>query len=274
VEATLDLDKTEYGSVDTINRCKTLNFNFVTCFSDIDDGDYIWELYVYLTDTSGVKIVQRIKGTGYEGSTTNHKEKAVSLTLGTAIMPSIYTNSNDLWYYSSAGTFDWEHVQKVSIRLKITGTEAPISDYYGFAIDGLQFEGGYEIKPFEWYSKTLNPPVQDATSIAAYGMHPIHIQDTTISSFDQAQAEGARVIQNMKDPKPTLSVKKVLPETTQLYPSNVVTVASTEYRIKNIVYNWKYGDRKVTNVEYGLIGKTAPLPPIWTMINELRFLVK
>jgi len=274
----LDITQTDELTVDALSRCSSLIFSLKSYKVGTPTTGYL--LSFYLKDSSNNVIAYKsvhdyTLGIAHVWSFGDERQFELSIGTNTSIASSTLDNQ---WYQFTGSTFDWEHVVSFKVIMnwaQLLGMGNPaVEEHWGMYIDGLQFVGGYEIKPFEWYSETLNPPVQDATSIAAYGMHPIHIQDTTIASFEHAQAEGARVIANMKDPKPILSVKKPLPETTQLYPSNVVTVASTEYRIKNVTYNWKYGNHKTTNVEYQLVGKIASLPPIWTMTNELRFLVK
>jgi hypothetical protein len=280
-DVTLNIANTDYSHIDCVSRCNTLSFNFKT-FGIITAPLQGYGVSMLLTDANSNQIIYRFNGDA-KGIFQSDGEGNFTVPLNqTPVNPEpvwfgLWTKMGvNTWYYvNGASTFDWSQVTAMAVRINVS-TERIIGsgETWGCYIDGLQFVGGYEIKPFQWYSETLNPPVKDMTSILAYGMHPIHIQDSSIASFEQAQAEGSRVINNMKDPKHTLTVTKPLPESTQLYPSNVVTVATVDYRIKNILYNWKYGDAKTSNVTYNLVDKTAPLPPIWMEMNELRYFIK
>lgn len=139
---------------------------------------------------------------------------------------------------------------------------------WGIYIDGLQFVGGQRISQFH----ILNPPASDETSINTYGMHPFKHTDSTLSSFEQAQAEAARVLNNLHEPIPILKCTKLLP-TTQLYPSNVVTVATVDYRIASEIYEWHAQNKRI-EATYNMVTKTSPLPEIWTQDNVLRYLVR
>lgn len=171
---------------------------------------------------------------------------------------------------TASTTFDWEHVEKAYFTLGKFGGSTVSS--WSLELDGIIFIGGMKIKPFEEYSETLNPPAKDQTSINQYDIHPYPQNDTQISSFEQAQAEGARILANLKNPIPRLTLTKLAP-TTQYHPSNVVTISGVDYRITKMTYEWA-SKKKECHVTYKVIGKTNPLPPIWTEQNELRYLVK
>lgn len=277
----LNIANTESLYVDALNRIQGITFNFKT-FGGGEDGlasaKYV---RIYLYDASGNSIVNL----GAVGRAFPHppasaadyiKEFTINLALGTEIIEGPPTFSYDnVWTYNSPSkTFDWEHV----VSMKITTithyhTYGP-SGELGFAVEGLQFTGGLSIEPFQPYSATLLPPTKDAASIAAYGVHVLHAQDASITSFEQAQAEAARLLANLKDPHPTLSVTKPEPNIDGLlHPSDVVTVDSVDMRIAEMQYNWQSNVKRV-DVSYKLRDKTAPLPPLWTQINELRYFVK
>ena len=175
------------------------------------------------------------------------------------------------WYYNNCSTFDLSNIVSAKFQIIIQpGSTAETDDVFGFYIDGLQFVGGLTIEPFLAHSELLCPPLKDSTSISTYGRQVLHVQDSAITSFEAAQAEKTRLLANLKDPNPILTFTKSEPEATQLYPSFVINDA---YRLTGITYDW---DSKSKNCKttYRCVGKTAPRPPIWTMINELRYMVK
>ena len=293
--AKLTLANTESSTIDCQNRISSIPFALYPYMGYAANYAMVT---ITLEDSSGNKIhyvcVDTAKGSNI-ASTPSHQPKFYEIPVGTSkeimsdslfnsaflLNPTEYANDSkartygNKWYYEDGdSTFDWEHVAAlyISVAKFVTGGNSTAN--FNFEIDALQFVGGLEIKPFEWYSPTLCPPVADASSIATYGIRPIHITDSGITSFEQAQAEATRTLNNLNSPKSTLKIRKPLPEATQLFPSNVITVNSAEYRIKKLIYNWNYGKRKTQSVDYELIEKTASLPPIWTQINELRYLVK
>ena len=80
------------------------------------------------------------------------------------------------------------------------------------------------------------------------------------------------MVANLQNPIPKLTLTKILP-TTQLYPSNVVTVSGVDYRVYGVIYEWDTAKKDV-HATYKLVGKTSPMPPIWTEQNEMRYLIK
>lgn len=285
IHSILDLTQTAEGLIDCLNRCKYLTFNIFPY-----TPSYYGFIIVALEDSNGNMIecacIQENKSQNV-ALFESGEPKTIQLDVGVAINDeyplsffySIYDLMNDgkaraagnKWYYHSGDTtFDWEHVKKIHFHFGQNGF--PNLDDWSFELDGLYFIGGYRIEPFQSYSATLNPPAVDATSISQYGIHPFHYQNAQITSFEQAQAEGARLLNNLKDTIPRMTLSKLLP-TTQFRPSNVVTVTGVDYRIANITYEWDTKTKEV-HATYKIVGKTNPLPPIWTEQNELRYLVK
>ncbi len=268
----------DLSTIDAENRLTELEFN-INFFSTAALGFYF---YVTLTDDSGQHITKFIKCTipsrVSSGFVTwvDGNEAHLTLPIGTNVyIGTTPGNSDESWnYFTGSSGFNWADIRLVTLEMEYITTANDACDW-GIEVDGLMFIGGYAIEPFRPYSATLNPPVQDATSIAAYGIHVMHHQDTMLMSFEQAQAEGARVLANNKNPVPLLTCTKATPfnRALALRPSHVVTVDSVDRRIANISYNWKAATRKCETT-YKLIAKTAPLPPIWTLDNTLRYLIK
>lgn len=266
----LHIPNTEYEEIDAKNRMQQLVFN-IMFFKSF--GTAAFDVIVFLTDSSNNKIKYRPMQQGGLGIYEVGTEVALQIPLNTTQILSAGWFGNvgiNNWYYHDGTTFDWEHVVKMEIQIQ--SLPAPTAEQlWGVYIDGVQFIGGKSIDPFQ--EPTLNPPIKSQDSINQYGVHYLPYQDTTISSFEQAQTEGARLLNNLKNPIPMLTISKQPIPTTQLYPSNVVTVLGVDYRIQSIIYEWDSNVKDVT-ATYKLVSKTSPLPPIWTIMNELRYLVK
>ncbi|MCW4018072.1 MAG: hypothetical protein NWF00_05270 [Candidatus Bathyarchaeota archaeon] len=284
LRAVLDLSKTEYGSVDIANRVSMFSSAFRLVNSSPGGGNVIY-VRLFLTDTNGLSLCYIFANPENSASSywAFNTETAlnVNLRMDTEIIrvssiPAFGNYYPNRWfaiYPATPETFDWEHVTIATIEVK-WGSGAPTSGLsWGFDLDGLVFEGGYDIKPFAPYSATLNPPVQDSTSQGWYGTHVLNVNDNTIGSFDQAHAEGQRLLANLAYPHPQLTVKKSSAHATQLRPSDVVTVDSVDRRISQMTYEWSSKNKRI-DVEYKLLEATAPLPPLWSQLNELRLLVK
>jgi hypothetical protein len=274
LDVELNIVNTEYGYLDAEVRLTTLNFN-IWHFCSSDPGAY-WKrkFYVILEDGDGHHVryrpdfgsmgpdfnVQTLE-TKYEIS-LNHINVASS-TSGVVL---------NRWQYVACSSFSWDYI--VKLKLAVVWSQAPSAGWtWGFSLDGLVFVGGYQIEPFQAFSELLNPPAVDATSLGWYGTHVLHYQNTQLSSFEQAQAEGTRLLANLKYPHPSLNVTKGSAYATKLRPSNVVTIDSVDYRIASMAYDWTHKTQEV-HVDYKLIEKAAPLPPIWQTQNELRYWVK
>jgi hypothetical protein len=271
----LDLTNTEAGSIDALNRVTKLIFSLKVHVNDETPRLRSWYMNLFLVDSSDNKILYR-----YQHSTAINEaelfptnpalgiefEKAFYLDIGAGILIS---DNKDLavWSHETGTTFDWEHIVTFEIQLSSKGVMES-DTVWGIYLDGLQFVGGYRIDP----SNPLNPPIIDGTSITAHGIHPYSHIDNQINSFEQAQAEGTRLVANLKNPISKLTLTKELP-TTQLYPSNVVTVSGVDYRVYGVIYEWDTAWKDV-HATYKLVGKTSPLPPIWTEQNEMRYLIK
>jgi hypothetical protein len=130
-----------------------------------------------------------------------------------------------------------------------------------------------------WIETGLHPPIFDPASIAAYGVHYQNLNDTSITSFEVAQREGWRVLNNLKTPIPTLEIT-VPALYSVVRPSNIVTVFVTqlgiigqEWRTIKTRYDWNAQNKRVFQT-LTLTGKTSPLPPIWAQQPELRVITK
>lgn len=285
IYAVLDISRTQEASVDCLNRCSTLSFNL---YPDVNVSGMA--LIITLQDSGGHTIDYAVLRDNVEtqvsffdgGEAVNinvpvGSDQAIYATPTLPFLFELIEQANDSkakamgnkWYYRTGSTtFDWEHVTKCHINCARFQYGGDVATYWAFEIDEMIFFGGQKIDFFN----ALNPPLSDSTSINTYGMHVYKHTDSTISSFEQATAEKTRLLANLAYPIDTLRVKKYAP-TTQLYPSNVVTVNAVDYRIANISYEWMSKNKNLT-AEYNLVEKTIPLPPIWTMQNELRYLIK
>jgi len=261
----LDITKTAEANVDCLNRCTQLGFYFYLLL----DANYKLKASIHLVDDDGHSIFYPIMKDENQGLLLQrHTVYQMSVPVGEEIYGNGFAN---VWIYNSPfTTFDWEHVRKFRLYIyRVLGD--PLATM-GVEIDGLMFTGGYSIEPFKWYSATLNPPKYDNSSIQSYEAGVYHHHDSNISSFEQAQSEGTRLLANLKNPIPKMTLTKVLP-TTQIRPSNVVTVSGVDWRVYGVTYEWSTKTKEV-HATYDLIGKTSPLPPLWTEENELRYLIK
>jgi hypothetical protein len=285
---TVTLDITQIpnvGSIDALNRVTAFVANIRGFwYKESNEMSAYYRMRFYLTDSASNVIMYKAVHSrelfglierGYP--TFEDKDFNIPMGAGTPI----YTSETDnQWNYSTGTTFDWEHVEKLDITFALY-EDAPqygisSGDELGCYIDGVQFVGGQKITQFH----TLNPPAVDLASIASYGVHPFKHNDSQITSFEQAQAEAARVLNNLHEPIPTLKVTKLYGTdtygttwSTQLYPSNVVTLATVDYRVADVTYNWTSASQRVL-ASYNLVTKTSPLPAIWTQQETLRLLMK
>lgn len=279
----LDLTDTEFGGIDAKKRCTSINLALYAHseatlskiqvklqLADINDqiieylcsrSTFSEEEYLFPENTPNVFTVPI-------GEDINTDELEI---LGTGFWyHTTHPRRGNVWrYYNHTTDFDWEHVKKLFISVAHLSLTGSTPNWY-VEVDGLQFQGGLKIEPYQPYSEALCPPLKDDASIAAHGIHPMHFQDSSISSFEQMQAEKARILSNLKNPIPTLSFTKASPETTQLYPSYVINSA---YRISSIDYKW-FSKHQRCDTTYKCVGKTSPLPALWTQDNTLRMLMR
>jgi len=270
---------------DCLNRFTKLHFHAIP-FGINPVGLGLCGVQVKLIDASGNRIRQWQLIDGAFKALTNGKVYYYEFPVGVQCKIMEYWDAVNFyaggpsWNYDDPAftTFDWEHVVKV--RFCIVPYSAPAgSKEWGVEIDGLQFEGGQAIDPFADYADLYNPPVKDAASIAAYGVHMQHLNDSQISSFEQAQNEGNRVLANLKNPIATLELKKTA-SLTSVKPSNLVTVTIAQlgitaetWRVIGEKYDWN-SHRKTVHQTHILTKQTSPLPPVWSITPELRSLVK
>lgn len=286
IEATLDLSKTAEGSANCFDRCANLFFSF---YPHVPLG-YSW-LFVSLTDTTGNIIVCRPKIPNKKDHVADYYQQVYNINIALGTVSGQATDvelanesvpkddidaahQGDLWWLVSGSSFDWENVVKVTFSSNSWQSGSNVA--WSFEIDALEFAGGIKIDPFY----ILNPPAVDFDSISDYGVHVYPHSDSLINSFEQAQAEAARLLNNLHNPIPTLTAKKLMGADsygtmwdTPLYPSDVVTVQSVDYRIAHTSYDWSAKTKEVT-CNYEIVTKTSQLPPIWASEVALRLLMK
>jgi len=167
----------------------------------------------------------------------------------------------DNWWFKQGNAFDWSKVSKIYFLFEMySGTGNPNTVY----IDALLGEGGYEIDPFK--HPDLNPAVYDQDSVDMYGVRLMWINDSSICSFEQASAEKNRIINNLKDPIPTLKIQTNT-AFTWLRPNQCITVNVSQFGISNetwrpakVIHVYRNG-RLRTNLE--LVKQTDMIPPLW-----------
>lgn len=279
----LNVANTSEGSIDAVNRISSLIMALKTFTSGGHSSTDLFYMNLFLYDGSGNKLLYRVgqKAFFIFGLDTlpYHNfdfEEQIQLSIGAYTEIKTGEGIFDRWVYSTGTTFDWEHVTAFEIQLSRQEAIVDASKTWGVYIDALQFGGGAEINQFH----ASNPPATDASSISSYGVHPYKHVDSQISSFELAQAEAARVLNNLHTPIPTLNVSKIYGTdsygttwSTQLRPSNVVTCQSVDWRVLNVCYDWK-SKQKLVAASYKMVGKTSALPPIWSYDNALRYLMK
>jgi hypothetical protein len=276
---TLNLANTEYGLIDALNRITGLTFTmklFTNYASVAPQGaqlPYRRNTFI-LEDDEGNQVGYR-QSDFYEVADDSAAERSINITIGADVEIANYgDHPQDQWYYVTNDTsFDWEHISYLIIKSDMAAWTANAGVTWGFWLDGLQFTGGYQIAPFQSYSQLLNAPSVDSDSVNWFGVHVLEHNNAALNSFEQAKAEGARLLANLKNPIPYWTLTKSDPNAALLPPSSVVTYSSTDYRIAEMNYDWTKA-KKRCNVTYKLIGKTSPLPPLWTQVNELRFIVR
>lgn len=263
-----NIANTEVSHIDAVNRITSLMVNMKLF------GDYSYyqrAISFLLTDNNGNQISYAAKKSSEAVVWETGAEQNFVLPLGLNQQIEEYESQTyNKWHYYTGTSFNWENIVNFQIITKWNYYTVPTDLVWGHYLDGLMFIGGMKIDPFE--HPDLNPPAIDPDSINSYGVHLFPYEDSTITSFEQAQAEGARLLNNLKNPMPTLACTKK-DYATLLYPSNVVYVNSVYYRIDNIVYDWQASNKSMYTA-FNLVNKTSPLPPIWTEENMMRYFIK
>lgn len=281
ITAQLNITNTEAQNIDCLVRCTSLNFAFYS----ISNTNFVVPLVVSLVDANGQRInYSRKPATNDVGGTPI----AVSIPVGFNNTINIFADATrvngvinidildaekyaDQWYYTDGSSnFDWSNIRTAYFTVILPYGYVPISNW-GFELDGVQFAGGLKIEPFQPYSELLNPPSIDQTSIDTYGIHVLPLQDNSLMSFEQAAAEGDRLLANLKNTVNTLTFTKT--PTTLLYPGQVVSVDGTLQRLSAVTYDWSAETKKLI-ATYTAVAKLSPLPPIWTEENMQRYLIK
>lgn len=263
-------------TVDAANRISAINFN-IHLFGGGEDAAGAKYGSLYAIDNSGnvIKYANVIALTNPTSASSFICDLAISVELGgnIALAEAGTDGRFGMWQYVSGADFNWADIRTLKIEVDTHFATATPAGEVGFTIDGLQFVGGYPIEPFQPYSTLLNRPVTDEVSKGYYGVSVLHHQDTLLTSFEQAQTEGQRLLNNLAYPHGTLTIQKGDVATTLLKPSMYVTVEGLKQRIADIQYDWHVKDKKV-KVTYTLVDPAQPLPPIWTTQNELKRAIK
>jgi hypothetical protein len=152
------------------------------------------------------------------------------------------------------------------IRCIVTALNAPSITTLGLAEQG-------------WLQTGNNSPFIDSNSIALYGVHCLPAQDTLIDSFEYADREKWRLLNNLHQPIPTMDI--TVPVLSNLvHPSDLVTVTVPQlnisaqlWRIFHIHYEWDTGNKRIYQT-LGVTQQTKPLPPLWAQQPELRQAVR
>jgi len=271
-------DNSGVSTFDCLSRLTRLNFWIMGRVTSYPNYGGISFLRIDLTDTSGNTIIYYYSPKPQISELERDKPYFISVPVGTQENILSYSESIDFnsWKYSSSTTsFDWENVEKVRISATSPFQSSDTGSWW-FVIDGLAFVGGREIDPFAKYADELCPPKYDSTSISNYGVHLLHHQDTLLDDFDIANNEGNRVLNNLKNPVPTIQF--TIPAWSSLLrPSDVITVQSPIYnddvRIIGCRYEWNSRNKRIRQT-ITATNKLNPLPPYWSWEPTLRYLIK
>jgi hypothetical protein len=270
--AKLALLFTETQIIDASNRFTSVSF-FLKVEGGGESATHTKIGYLHLVDVDNNEIVygQIFYIAQPHGINDFVKEYLIQVPLNEDINGNYTVNPNNNWvYYNGSTTFDWSNILALKVRID-TYFASNKPAQLKFYIDGLQFVGGLAIEPFKPYSAELNPPHYDSASKATHGLYVMHHQNSAISSFEQAYAEGERLLTNLKNPIPTLSFCKV--PTQLLWPGQVVSVDGSLQRLKSINYQWMNSDKKL-RAKYQSVPRLSQLPPIWTEENMQKYLIK
>jgi len=241
--------------LDMEHRIARVNFLFYL----EEDG----HVEVYLRDVNNRTIYYRTEYGPVFKAGQVHLFDAPTKLGGADIYDATGTNpaQNNKWNAYSEdvlNNFDWSQIKQVGIHI-----DESIGGGVGY-IDGLLFGGAYEIDPFK--HPDMNPAVYDEDSVNMYGVRLMWINDTSIRSFEQANAEKTRVLNNLKDPIPTLTIKTNT-AFTWLKPNQCITVNVPQFGISNetwrpakVIHVYRNG-RLRTHLE--LVKQTDMIPPLW-----------
>jgi len=271
-------------TVDAANRISAVNFN-IHLFGGGEDAAGAKYGSLYATDDSGnvIKCTNVIALTNPASTSSFICDLAISVELGgnIALAEAGTDGRFGVWQYVSGADFNWADIRTLKIEVNTHFSTATPAGEVGFTIDGLQFVGGYQIVPdFTGINPVgLNPSIYDETpapnnSILNYGLNHLHYQDTLITSFEQAQAEGRRVLENLREPHPTFTVTQSTCPSTQLKPSMLVDCEGVQRRLASIRYRWESKRPDRVFPTYTMVNATAPLPPIWSQDAQLKRAIK
>lgn len=169
---------------------------------------------------------------------------------------------HDAWF--DYQDFDLENV--VNFDIYVEGD----ANSTGIMVDWFKFGGGLAIDPFK--EIVLNPPVKDDASINAHGLSVYHHYNVELKSFDQAQDEGERVLNVLKDPVRTVTCTKL--GLTWLRPNQIVVLNSNSleitetWRTVELVWNWN-SNGKIVYCTMNLVPQYAKTPPVFGYRGEM-----
>jgi len=275
-DATLEIAKTN-DCIEIDCKDRVTKISFILYLTQTSH----YQLQISLIDDIATTITHRWKNTITSlGAAIVEGGKALSVTIPVGKENKVYgffaQAGYDNWYKlnESDPDFHWDKVRKIKFYVRTANPDVTETMY----IDGLQFVGGHPIDPFTDWGFIYDPAVKDDASIATYGIHILHLQDTALDSFEIAQKEGQRVLANLKNPVPTFTF--TVPFTTVIRPSNIITVTcaqfglnSTDMRVLKVQYDWNSKNKRIFQT-ITCTSKLNPLPPLWTSLQELRPLVK
>lgn len=227
IEAVCDLRVGKYSLIDARTRFDYLKSSVYRDMARNNIGYWILE------DKNADKIAWKIPYGPLDQDGRSDLEMGIGD--GTEINP---TETADKWYYYGGSTvFDWSDIRKFYLRWTVSATGAPMWFVY---LDGLRFSGQFPIDPLLY--PILNPPAKDTNAV----LYPvIYHHHTNVTSFEDAQIEGQRILALLKEKftKYTISLKYCRPwikfSQTGKLTLPEYNISNEDWIIANIRHAWK-----------------------------------
>lgn len=224
----------------------------------IQKGNWAGDLYVFRTSYLGTEQNwgQISIPTGEEIDTANIKNKE-------------HSNS---WWQVTGSSFDGTKVKDVDIQIHD-------QDYQrALYIDKLFFAGGLKIDPFqnpEFYpkypSQNGDPANKDETSINDNDLGVYHHDNRDITSFEQADKEGTRILSVLKNPIKTVTLTKkgyawLRPNQTVTLNSSTLGISSESWRTVELNLAWVVNHPVYNTMK--LVPAADGVPPAYSPSGE------
>jgi len=177
-----------------------------------------------------------------------------------------------IWVYITGSTFNAANVTKIEIWLNQDFIVPPGYSItpYDVYIDDFIFAGGREIDPFLYPAlfpnSNVNGGYEDLTSINTYGLRSYVHRDAFIRTFEQAEYEANRILDQLKDITKMKKITVIKGAKVWVKPHQNITLTASEYGLSSTImrvvsnkHDWKRGNYYRTALR--CVQQSDPTPP-------------